>query len=345
MILTKQDGAWVRAKLSSYGNEAQLRDLLAGDGSLVPGCAGAAAVTEFRVRTGPIDVLLVDSEGVITVVECKLGANRESRREVVGQLIDYSSALHGTGYDDFAATFAKRNQSIALEAAVEAAAGAALDADAFRQNIASRLTKGQFRLVIAVDEIHDDLRRAVEFLNENTTNNLVFFALEIGYFKQDAVEVLVPRTFGHEVEDAGKGPTSTTKPRWTAEQVAQAVHDLPDTSARALATELLDHAKKHGAVQKGGTGQVPSAGFYYPVAGVQRSLWSLYVRPDNPVIALNFGSINNVSPVIAQTAYDQLAHSPALMAAVNGSFVEVATKYPRSPCRPSLMTRRPGRHF
>ena len=283
---------------------------------MVPGCAGAAAVTEFRVRTGPIDVLLVDSDGVITVVECKLGANRQSRREVVGQLIDYASALRGTTYDDFAATFAKCNQSVALEDAVEAGAGAVLDAEAFRANTGSRLAKGEFRLVIAVDEINDDLQRAVEFLNENSTGNIVFFALEVGYFRQGEVEILAPRTFGHEVEIAGKGPVSTTKPRWTADQVTEAVLELPDAAARTLIAALLAHAKAHGAVQKGGTGQAPSAGFYYPVAGLQRSLWSLYVRPDNPVIALNFGSISNVSSTIAEAAYGQLASSPALTAAV-----------------------------
>lgn len=147
---------------------------------------------------------------------------------MIGQLIDYASALHGTACDNFAAPFAKRNKSVALEVAVEAAAGAPLDAAAFRENVSTRLRLGQLRLVVAVDEIHDDLRRAVEFLNENSTDNVVSFALEIGYFKQGSFEILVPRTFGHEVEVAG-----TINTRWTAEEVEQAVAELPSSPTPA----------------------------------------------------------------------------------------------------------------
>ena len=79
---------------------------------------------------------------------------------------------------------------------------------------------------------------------------------------------------------------------------------------------------------KGGTGAAPSAGFYYPVAGVQRSLWSLYVRPDDPAVAIKFGSISNVSKEITKAAYGELAGSPAIMSVLDGGFDDVAAKYP-----------------
>ena len=43
--------------------------------------------------TGKADVVIVDASGDITVVECKLAANPEIRRRVVGQLLAYSSAI------------------------------------------------------------------------------------------------------------------------------------------------------------------------------------------------------------------------------------------------------------
>jgi len=38
---------------------------------------------------GILDILLVDADGTPVAVEVKLGRNGESRREVVGQVIDY----------------------------------------------------------------------------------------------------------------------------------------------------------------------------------------------------------------------------------------------------------------
>jgi len=231
-------------------------------------------------------------------------------------------------YQHFAATFATRNKSVALEEAVRAGAAGDVDLASFKTACEGRLSKGQFRLIVAVDEITEDLQRSIEYLNENSTDAVVFIALELGYLKRGDVEILVPRTFGAEVEVGGKGPKSTTKVRWTAEQLEEAVASINDTKSREFVRALLDHAKSHGATVKGGTGAAPSAGFYYPVGGVQRSLWSLYARPDDPVVAINFGSISNVSKEITKAAYGELSGSPAIMSALDGGFDDVAAKYP-----------------
>ena len=43
---------------------------------------------EVQVGSGAIDILMVDSTGVVTIVETKLAKNPESRREVVGQVLE-----------------------------------------------------------------------------------------------------------------------------------------------------------------------------------------------------------------------------------------------------------------
>lgn len=48
---------------------------------------------EFVTGAGKIDVLLLSSEGRIGVVETKLASNRESRRKVLAQALDYLSSL------------------------------------------------------------------------------------------------------------------------------------------------------------------------------------------------------------------------------------------------------------
>ena len=56
--------------------------------------------------TGKADVVIVDASGDITVVECKLAANPEIRRRVVGQLLAYASAIWQMSFEEFDDAFA-----------------------------------------------------------------------------------------------------------------------------------------------------------------------------------------------------------------------------------------------
>ncbi len=43
--------------------------------------------------TGSVDIALVEPAGLITLVECKLRANPEIRRAVLGQIMAYAANL------------------------------------------------------------------------------------------------------------------------------------------------------------------------------------------------------------------------------------------------------------
>ncbi len=64
---------------------------------------------EAPISNWSLDHLLVDQFGVLTLVECKLLENPESRREVVGQIIEYASnaraAWGGGRLRDFAHSY------------------------------------------------------------------------------------------------------------------------------------------------------------------------------------------------------------------------------------------------
>ena len=97
-------GSWHTPETTAYTNEAELRDLLAETPSLLPGIdeGPTAAGKEMPISgTGKADVVVVDASGDITVVECKLAANPEIRRRVVGQLLAYSSAIWQMSFADF----------------------------------------------------------------------------------------------------------------------------------------------------------------------------------------------------------------------------------------------------
>jgi hypothetical protein len=49
---------------------------------------------------GPVDILCVNADGLLTIIETKLWRNPQSRREVVSQFIDYAAGLAKKTYDD-----------------------------------------------------------------------------------------------------------------------------------------------------------------------------------------------------------------------------------------------------
>ncbi len=142
MVLLRVNGAWAPATLTSYGSEAELQELLAADTSLLPGCAGNAVVREMSVPgSGYADLVLVDELGTITVVECKLQANPQIRREVVGQVLKYASLLWRLSYGEFEQAFRARAQKPLVEA-VRSASSGDLDEELFRERLSASLAAG-----------------------------------------------------------------------------------------------------------------------------------------------------------------------------------------------------------
>ena len=91
--------------------ESWFRDAIFANPDLVIGpCRSAGVVDETEhwypwakehavSDAGSIDVLLLSSDGRIGIVETKLSFNRERRREVVAQILDYAVALQETRLD------------------------------------------------------------------------------------------------------------------------------------------------------------------------------------------------------------------------------------------------------
>jgi hypothetical protein len=293
MVLLKEDGKWRQASLQNYGSEADLQKLLFDSPDLIPACAASAVVREFAIpEAGFVDLLCVDEYATVTLVECKLAANGEIRRGVIGQIFAYASGLQGMSTERFAEAFANR-AGTSLVAAVQERASGEVDPDDFFAALGEALASGTFRLVVAVDEITPELRRIVEFLNGHLKDSVALMALEIGYLNAGGVELLVPATYGAELVEQRRAASAGQ--RWTAEALNQAVDALAQPP-RDFVRSLLKHAKDRGAVPGFGRGAAPSAGYYFDLDGAARSLWSLYAR-DEPVVALNLAVVAKVSRV------------------------------------------------
>jgi hypothetical protein len=91
--------------------------------------------------------------------------------------------------------------------------GAEANEDRFWQKVKTNLQAGKFRLVFAADEISSEMRRIVEFLNEQM-DPVEVLALEIKqYVSQDGLKTLVPRIIGQTAEAQQKKSSATRERR------------------------------------------------------------------------------------------------------------------------------------
>lgn len=246
MVLIQREGEWVEASLTSYTNELELQKILRGSPELIPGCIGVAIVDEMPIRGGrKADLVAVNELGEVWLVECKLQTNQEARHAVIGQILAYAGGLWRLGYEEFDQQFSARAGRPMLDAMADNAA-TDFDPEKCKKGLEETLQLGRFRLVIAVDQITDELKRIIEYVNGTTASQFSPTALELGYLREGDLQILVPNLYG-------PGPSRRPEPaqRWTLEAVEEAVASL-GTPAREVITELMAHARRAGAVFKGG---------------------------------------------------------------------------------------------
>lgn len=145
-----------------------------------------------------LDHLFLDIQGIPTLVEVKRSSNTQLRREVVGQMLDY--AANAVAYwpidkiqGEFRACTISQGQDpdLVLQEFLEDN----LDAETFWQTVKTNLKTGKIRLVFVADEIPRELRRIIEFLNEQMSPAEIL-AVEIKQFVGQGIRSLVPTLIG-----------------------------------------------------------------------------------------------------------------------------------------------------
>ncbi len=269
-ILVRQAGSatWSTPDTSAYDNEAHLQSLLVHDPSRVPGVTQEAlAVDELPTSGGPADVCIVDVDGAVTVVECKLASNSERRRMVIGQVIDYAAAIWMDGVDTFMSAWTERGGADLNEALSPEGV------DSLRTNI----SEARVNLCLAVDAIDSDLRRLVEYLNRVTVDDVRVTALQLSYARHGDLEILIPSTYGGEIAAA---KSRTVRTPWTRQAFLDALGSPADVE---LATWYLDQAEATGAERRGDHDLIwygirPGGGLFLHPFGVRYAPLQLWVN-------------------------------------------------------------------
>lgn len=207
---------------------------------------GIADTSEAAARWA-VDHLLIDQNAVPTLVEVKRSDNRELRRTVVGQMLEYAAHASRTWTaEELRRVFERQteeNGAAPQDRLAELLDAEEPDQDGFWDDVATHLAAKRLRLLFVADEIPDELARVVEFLNEQMMPNIEVLAVEIKQFRGDSGQILVPRVIGAHAARPKK-PSGRGRVNLTRESFLEA---FADERVRSAAAQLLQVADSHGA--------------------------------------------------------------------------------------------------
>ena len=162
-----------------------------------------------------LDHLLLDQDGIPTLVEVKRSTDSRIRREVVGQMLDYAAnAVVYWPVEEVRGRFEARCQAANLDpsAELDGFLSSEGDAETFWSKVKTNLQAGKIRLIFVADVIPPELRRIIEFLNAQMDPAEVL-GLEIKQYVGEGLQTLVPRVIGQTAEAEKKKSTGRSAGR------------------------------------------------------------------------------------------------------------------------------------
>lgn len=285
LIRSTNSPHWHAPDTTTYSDEAELQRLIADSPSLLPGVQDGVVAVAMEVGVsgvGAADVVVVDRGGEITIVECKLAANPEIRRAVIGQVFAYAGGVWRLSYEDLERAFGARGQS--LESSFDGAAG--WDASAFREAVETNLERGAFGLVIVVDQITDELKRTILYINGHTTAELRLLALELRHAVDGGTEILMPEVYGEESATAPARP----RRRWDEPSLIEGLRAVQPRELGDRLSSLYEALRDAGARPSWGTGAKPSVTMWLGEGSGNPVSVSLYAAEG---VAVNFDFVRD----------------------------------------------------
>ena len=280
IFLIHNNGQLVELREQAYDSEALLQELLANYPSLLAGDqidpsqprrwlliareAGVPGEQGGGVRWA-VDHLFLDQDAVPTLVEVKRSSDTRIRREVVGQMLDYAAnAVVYWPVDHLYAQFEIQCRARNLDPDQELAAflGPTADPTTFWQRAKTHLQAGRVRLVFVADVIPPELRRIIEFLNQQMDPAEVL-GVEIRHYTGEGLRTLVPSVVGQtsEAQQRKTGPGSE-RPQWDEPSFFEHLANQRPPEEVAVAHSILEWASQRVTHIWWGKGQ--RAGSFVP---------------------------------------------------------------------------------
>lgn len=220
---------WTLGAPRPFPDEKTLHGLIAENPQLLP-LTGSPQLTilgsEVQLGAGYADILAVEPSGRPAIIEVKLAYSQEARSAIVSQALYYAAFLQGLTVENLEQKFAVRDhletaghKSI-LEAVQANGQDGIVDADSFTNSLQGFLDRGEFRLVLVLDGVPDELARIVSYLDAMTIQALTIDLITVSVYDVNDTQVVLPQRVVlalnaegiHAKSDASKPTTKSQEP-------------------------------------------------------------------------------------------------------------------------------------
>lgn len=241
--------------------EASLQKLLEQYPDIIPGTQinpgkenpprFALLCREMSVSSWSLDFLLIDQNAVPTLIEAKLVENHESRRAVVGQIMEYAANSaeewsEGKLREKAASYWSDRGKD--LEDVIDALTDEE-DIESFWDEVEENLKQRKIRLIIATDKLRPEVRTIIEFLNTEL-ENVEMLGLEINCYGQDDESVIVvPRIIGQTQATSNK--TTSKRKSWDEKSFFEELKNKVSESDYKKVKKIFEETKELGEMSYG----------------------------------------------------------------------------------------------
>lgn len=147
---------------------------------------------ELSTPAGYVDALYANADGRLTLAEFKLWRNPQARREVIGQILDYTQELARWGYEDLQREVSRRlgrHGNVLYELVREIAPGT--DEAAFVDSVERYLSRGEFLLLIIGDGIREGVGKIVDFVQRHSGLHFQLALVEAALYRDRDNQIVV----------------------------------------------------------------------------------------------------------------------------------------------------------
>ena len=187
-----------------------------------------------------LDHLFIDQDGIPTLVEIKRSSDTRIRREVVGQMLDYASnAVTYWSIDEIKNKFFESCKINNIEPDIKLLELDIEDTNKYWEVVDTNLKAGKIRMLFIADKIPKELKRIIEFLNEQMSPAEVL-GVEIKQYGSKELKTLVPRVIGKtSMAQVKKGQKPSNK--WDEKSFFKELEKNNGIEVRDIAKKLISY--------------------------------------------------------------------------------------------------------
>lgn len=264
-----------------------------------------------------VDHLFLDQDAIPTLVEVKRSTDTRIRREVVGQMLDYAAnAVAYWPVETLRSHFESQCESKQLnpDEVLTQFLGENQEIEDFWQMVKTNLQAGKVRLVFVADEIPSELKRVVEFLNEQMDPAQVL-AVEIKQFVGEGLQSLVPRVIGQTAHAEKRKGTGREQRKWDESTFFAELERKKGRNVSEICRKLYDWALTK--TKRFSWGRGVQDGSVYPLLDDDRGKQRLFILWTYGKVMLPFELMRSSLPFSDRGKREELREKLNLITGMN----------------------------